>query len=1068
MSVFEITIRRKEKDTWPVVAIHQPPAGGLDVWTEGELNFDPRTLEPLPPSEKEYGLLLGKALFAEEIRDAFNRAVAEAKAADDLLRVLLHIEAHDLRPLHWEKLHALFDRGWDYLLLNQGTPFSLYLPSKIARRFSPISRRHLSALLLVAGPEELNRDYGLSPFNTAATVGNIRHALGEIPSDALAPVEGAIGPPTLNALCEHLTSGHFTLLHVVCHGRVMADSSETVLYFPGDDRGRPVRATTLIERLSRLDRLPHFALFSTCESADPSAETGLGGLGQRLVRDLGMPAVLSMTDRISISTAQALTAAFYARLSEHLEVDRALCEALSGLQERHDVTVPALFSRLGGLSLFSDKLDHPGEPYIPRLLQTIAKHRTELRQQLEDEAHVRWGGMSAYIQEEGATLPIEASPYETDRLGPRQNLLELLHAADRLLVLGEAGSGKTVALERLAWELCGELDRQESTIPVLVRLFHYAGAPLEQWVRSRLQATSHLRLDDERALRGFLKRGDARCFFLFDGLNEVAPPYRDRLVEDLVHWMAEYPGHPVVLTSRPQDELWRRLRAEVGQAVMMQAIKDEQARAYLVTHLGERGQALYWQLDQRLQEMARMPLILWLVKEAGKVDGSVPGNRGELYDRFISRMLRRDTDRRMDAEIPERVKRQALADLAYHLGLEQRLTCRREEAEDIISRRLEKIEVQDVVDACAHHGLLAGEETVWFSPHQTVQEHFAALALRDLAEQEWGKGRWGQIERAGRRLLTGQRQGVAGLATDDWWMETFVQLAGLVDDADHLARVVAQANPWLAWWCVEEGRAVSEATRVWVEDRSAGLLHSERVADRRRAVQDLVQMRSDRAVDTLFRAAADPDDEIAGLAAGALLQMGESADLSEWVTVRNAGADIVAVAVVTAIESFWAIRGIKVELSSDQLYKKAKQRDGYSGDGTWIRVVKEIAESDGVDVKAGSVPGSGKTTYKAQLHRLASLEEIPSYLNMGRPIVAGCRVYTNWLSSKTGEILVPSEDDRLEGHWTITVVKYDLTDGSLVFAQHWGEEWGNRGFGSMSKEAVQAYLLTGSLWAVRA
>jgi hypothetical protein len=100
-------------------------------------------LEPLLSLEKEYGLRLGKALFADEIRDAFNRAVAEAKAADDLLHVLLHIEADDLRSLHWEKLHAFFDRGWDYLLLNQGTPFSLYLPSKIARRFSPISRRDL-------------------------------------------------------------------------------------------------------------------------------------------------------------------------------------------------------------------------------------------------------------------------------------------------------------------------------------------------------------------------------------------------------------------------------------------------------------------------------------------------------------------------------------------------------------------------------------------------------------------------------------------------------------------------------------------------------------------------------------------------------------------------------------------------------------------------------------------------------------------------------------------------------------------------------------------------------------
>ncbi len=52
----------------------------------------------------------------------------------------------------------------------------------------------------------------------------------------------------------------------------------------------------------------------------------------------------------------------------------------------------------------------------------------------------RRGGMAVYIQEEGASLPIEASPYQTGRLGPREKLLHALHTADRLLVLGGPGS----------------------------------------------------------------------------------------------------------------------------------------------------------------------------------------------------------------------------------------------------------------------------------------------------------------------------------------------------------------------------------------------------------------------------------------------------------------------------------------------------------------------------------------------------------------------------------------------------------------------------------------------------
>jgi len=508
--------------------------------------------------------------------------------------------------------------------------------------------------------------------------------------------------------------------------------------------------------------------------------------------------------------------------------------------------------------------------------EAIARHRTALRERLETEARIRWGGMSVYVQEEGATLPIEVSPYETGRLGPRENLLQLLLTANRLLVLGEPGSGKTVSLERLAWELCGG---PEPIVPVVVRLFRYAGTPLAEWARAALQETGHLQLDDEQALIAFLKgEGWGRCFFLFDGLNEVSPPHRDRLIDELARWMDSYPRHPVVLTSRAQDELWRRVRERVGRVVVVQPISDEQAQAYLTARLGQRGDDLYGRLDQPLRAMARTPLLLRLIEEAGAAGESVPGNRGELYERFVSRMLRRDTDRRMDAEIRERTKRQALTDLAYHLNLGQRLSCSLEEAVEVVARRLGEGQVDQadrVVGACARHGLLAGDDTIWFVPHHTVQEHFAALALQEVAEREWRLSRWARLRRSMRRVLSGKEEGLSALAADDWWRETFVQLAGLVNDADRLALDVARVNPWLAWWCVEEGRGVVEETREAVADRSIRLLESQRAADRRRAVAALGRVHSERVVQPLFQAAADPDTEVAGLAAQALVEMGD-------------------------------------------------------------------------------------------------------------------------------------------------------------------------------------------------
>lgn len=159
----------------------------------------------------------------------------------------------------------------------------------------------------------------------------------------------------------------------------------------------------------------------------------------------------------------------------------------------------------------------------------------------------------------------------------------------------------------------------------------------------------------------------------------------------------------------------------------------------------------------------------------------------------------------MDAEIREDLKRAALMAPAYRLSLAQRLICPREEAVRIIAEgdprgapRLDEEAARSLVGACARHGLLAGEDALWSAPHQTVQEHFAALALRE---------RW-QAECAApvlRRQWRGwRRQDVAALAAGDWWTETFVQLAGMLDagahsGADRLAQALARVNPWLAW-----------------------------------------------------------------------------------------------------------------------------------------------------------------------------------------------------------------------------------------------------------------------------
>ncbi len=396
MSTFEITIERQTDAGWPIVVERTSSGAVLRLRAEGMLLLGPEADAALLAAAlkpRVYGEILGQALFRDDIRDAFASARAET-ADDDRLRVLLTVEDPALRVYRWERLCAPLDGGWDLLALNQEAPYSLYLPSVTDRRFPPVSRNQLRALVIAASPANLG-EYGLAPFDVVAAVEGVRTALGDIPSDVLATGEGAegipdlLGPATVDTLSERITDGAYTLLHIVGHGSVSGGtgSGETQLYLANAEGALDVvTGTRLLDRLGNLGALPRFAFLAACESASASAETvgGLGGLAQRLVRDLGMPAVVAMADKVSVATATALAGPFYRQLCEHGHPDLALVAATAGLAEETDITVPALYSRLAGLPLFSDTV-LPLHDLSPRQVVDGLAHAAPL---LEERAPV--------------------------------------------------------------------------------------------------------------------------------------------------------------------------------------------------------------------------------------------------------------------------------------------------------------------------------------------------------------------------------------------------------------------------------------------------------------------------------------------------------------------------------------------------------------------------------------------------------------------------------------------------------------------------------------------------------
>ena len=428
MNILEILIQRQAPDGWPVVAKFNQTGDFLPRRWEGTLKLDERDLLPVQLNPLAYGVHLGERLFCDSIRDALREARA---GSPDRLRVQLIIEAPELRHWRWETLCGPIGVGgkWQHMTLDQRSLYSLYLPSLTDRRFPAIGRQDLRALIVVANPPEGNR-YKLSAFGEADAIAGASQSLGNIPHEVLAITAAAAGQPTIDQICWRLTSQHYTILHIVAHGLFRSSDGETILYLL-DDKGdvRPITATAFIDRLQNLQGvkgLPHLIFLASCDSAASEAERAgaMGGLGQRLVRELGVPAVIAMTQRVSVSTANELASKFYERLNDNGDVVGALVDATAYLAEVGDITVPAIYERLGGRLLFdsavtreltnveiisglerlqallADQPDRPGR--APVLTAELARYAaqwrrlllpeaiTTPRQQLSSQAQAEW------------------------------------------------------------------------------------------------------------------------------------------------------------------------------------------------------------------------------------------------------------------------------------------------------------------------------------------------------------------------------------------------------------------------------------------------------------------------------------------------------------------------------------------------------------------------------------------------------------------------------------------------------------------------------------------------------
>jgi formylglycine-generating enzyme required for sulfatase activity len=401
-----------------------------------------------------------------------------------------------------------------------------------------------------------------------------------------------------------------------------------------------------------------------------------------------------------------------------------------------------------------------------------------------------------------------------------------------IILLGDPGSGKTTALEHLAYQLSDEPDK----LPLPLRLSEFRpGMTLEEFIlqgwAGRPQAGFWGAPELAANLEGYLEEG--KLLFLFDALNEMPredfKEHSQALRRFIDQWSAR--GNRFLVTCRVLDygeELSGLQRVEVL------PLDDEQIQAFLRNELPDEWEAL-WQVlvegedeKRRLLDMARNPYLLTMMIDVYAEDGRLGGNRAELLERFTQILTRWARGKYPPDEwLAADVQREALALLAYEMQA-------RASSGALVETDLVKSVMPDQVQTHSQWPLrpappdqvlrLAAGANIIEMPvdhssvrfyHQLLQEYFAA---RELLKRDPGRltelWRWPWLGEETPLWVRPERNyDPLPPPAPTGWEETTVLAAGLAaENDDQLVRALIEVNPVLAGRCLYEGQARVDQT----------------------------------------------------------------------------------------------------------------------------------------------------------------------------------------------------------------------------------------------------------------